>query len=112
MIFKKSIIDSVGDYRVVKETQRTEDYDLVMRLAAKGIIEGNLQENLYYVYEPEDAYRKHTLKSRWYEICVRLYGLKEMKSPLYDYVYLIKPVILCLCPRSWMRVLKRWQWNL
>lgn len=111
MIFKRSVLDSVNGYRVAEETRRTEDYDLVMRMAAKGIIGRNLQESLYYVYEPKDAYRKHTFRTRWYELCVRTYGLRGMKAPIHDYIYLIKPIILCLIPRCWMKTIKRWQWR-
>jgi glycosyltransferase EpsE len=112
MIFKRAIIASADGYRVAKETRRTEDYDLVMRLAAEGVIGKNLQECLYYVYEPADAYRKHTFQTRWYEICVRIYGLRKMKAPLRDYIYLMKPMILCAIPRCFMRTLKQWQWKI
>ena len=98
MMFKKEILDGVSGYRVAEETRRTEDYDLVMRLAAKGFIGRNLQEYLYYVYEPMDAYLRHTRKTRKYEIRTRWRGLRLMKSPFYDYVYLIKPVIMSLIP--------------
>ena len=101
----------VNGYRAAEETRRTEDYDLVMRLAAEGMIGKNLQECLYYVYEPADAYQKHTLRTRWYEIRVRIYGLRKMKAPARDYIYLVKPMILCMIPRRWMKTIKRWQWK-
>lgn len=112
MLFKKEVLESVHGYRVVKATWRTEDYDLVMRLAAKGIIGKNLQEYLYYVYEPIDAYLRHTLRTRMYEICVRYYGLKIMKSPFRDYIYLCKPLIMCFIPRKLLKIVKKTQWKL
>ncbi len=111
MLFKKDVLQSVQGYRVVKETRRTEDYDLVMRLAAKGIIGKNLQEYLYYVYESTDAYLRHTLRTRLYEIRVRYYGLKIMKSPIGDYVYLCKPLIMCFIPRKLLKIVKKTQWK-
>lgn len=111
MIFQKQVIESVGGYRVARETRRTEDYDLVMRLAGKGVIGKNLQEYLYYVYEPEDAYLRHTKKTRWYEIKVRFYGLRVMQSPFRDYVYLLKPVIMCCIPRKILKHVKQLQWR-
>ena len=111
MMFKKEIITMVQGYRVAEETQRTEDYDLVMRLAAKGYIGQNLQEYLYSVYEPHDAYLRHTIKTRRYEIKTRRYGLKIMKSPFYDYIYLLKPIIMSLIPHKLYRKLKELQWG-
>ena len=111
MIFRRDILDLVDGYRVVPETRRTEDYDLVMRLAAKGYIGKNLQEYLYYVYEPMDAYLRHTRKTRKYEIKTRLHGLKIMKSPFYDYIYLLKPIIMSLIPHRLYKKLKQMQWG-
>lgn len=111
MIFRKEILEKVNGYRVSEETQRTEDYDLVMRLAAEGFIGQNLQEYLYYVYEPMDAYLRHTRKTRKYEIKTRLHGLKLMKSPFYDYVYLLKPIIMSLIPHKLYKKIKQIQWG-
>lgn len=111
MIFRRELLETVGGYRVTPITRRTEDYDLVMRLAGIGIIGQNLQEYLYSVYEPINAYSRHTLQTRWYEICVRLYGLKQMKSPLYDYFYLIKPIIMFLIPNRLKKFVKQIQWK-
>ncbi len=111
MMFKKEILDKVNGYRVAEETRRTEDYDLVMRLAAEGFIGRNLQEYLYYVYEPMDAYLRHTRKTRKYEIRTRWRGLRLMKSPFYDYFYLIKPIIMSLIPHKLYKKLKQLQWG-
>ena len=111
MLFRKDVIVDVEGYRVAKETRRTEDYDLVMRLAAKGIVGKNLQEYLYYVYEPQEAYLRHTRKTRWYEIQVRYHGLKIMQSPLRDYIYLMKPLIMCCIPRKLLKRVKQLQWK-
>ena len=110
MLFKREVLELVGGYRVTEYTRRTEDYDLVMRLASKGIIGRNLQEYLYHVYEPMDAYNRHTVKTRWYEICTRVYGLRQMKSPPGDYIYLMKPIIMCLIPRFFRKYVKKLQW--
>lgn len=111
MLFRREVIKGAGGYRVAKETRRTEDYDLVMRLAGMGLIGQNLQQYLYQFYEPEDAYLRHTKKTRWYEIKVRLYGLRAMDAPLWDYLYLVKPVVMSLVPRRFIRVVKELQWG-
>jgi glycosyltransferase EpsE len=111
MIFRREILELVDGYRVAEETKRTEDYDLVMRLAAKGYMGRNLQEYLYYVYEPLDAYKRHTGKTRKYELRTRLHGLKAMKSPFYDYIYLAKPIIMSLIPHRLYKKVKKVQWG-
>lgn len=111
MIFKREVLESVNGYRVAEETRRVEDYDLVMRLAARGIIGMNLQKCLYGVYEPPQAYQRRTFKSRCAEIKVRFHGLRLMRSPFYDYLYLIKPVIVSLIPLRLLKAVKKFQWR-
>lgn len=111
MLFRREVLERAGGYRVTPQTRRTEDYDLVMRLAAQGVIGQNLQEYLYYVNESPQAYRRHTLKTRWYEVQVRLYGLRQMNAPLRDYIYVGKPVIMSMVPRGLLRQVKRVQWQ-
>ena len=111
MIFRRAVIESANGYRVSPETRRTEDYDLVMRLAAQGDIGENLQEILYSVYEPQEAYLRHNAKTRLYEVRVRARGLRVMDSPVSDYIYLVKPLIMACVPRGMMRSVKRLQWK-
>lgn len=112
MMFHRAVLEQVSGYSEEKEARRTEDYDLVMRLAAVGLIGENLQETLYSVYEPTDAYLRHTKKTRWYEVLVRWRGLHIMQAPLSDYIYLAKPVIMGLIPRCCLKQIKRFQWNI
>lgn len=111
MLFRREVLLGVDGYHVTKVTRRTEDYDLVMRLAARGIIGQNLQEYLYSVYEPPEAYLRHTPRTRWYEVRVRFSGLQQMGAPLADYVYLLKPIIMCMIPRRLLKTVKRLQWS-
>lgn len=112
MIFKRETLKAVNGYRVAEITRRTEDYDLVMRMAGKGLIGNNLQEYLYNVYEPTEEYKKHTLRTRRREIQERIYGLKQMQAPAGDYIYLFRPLIMCLIPRPFLRLAKKMQWTI
>ena len=111
MVFRRAVLESVNGYSTSPETRRTEDYDLVMRLAANGVIGENLQEVLYSVYEPQEAYLRHNAKTRLCEVRVRARGLRAMGSPASDYIYLVKPLIMACVPRGLMRSLKRLQWE-
>ena len=111
MVFRRAVLEGVGGYSETPETHRTEDYDLVMRLAAEGVIGENLPEILYSVYEPKEAYLRHNAKTRLCEVRVRARGLRAMGSPASDYIYLVKPLIMACVPRGLMRSLKRLQWE-
>ena len=111
MVFRRAVLEDVGGYSETPETRRTEDYDLVMRLAAEGVIVENLPEILYSVYEPKEAYLRHNAKTRLCEVRVRARGLRAMGSPALDYIYLVKPLIMACVPRGLMRSLKRLQWE-
>ena len=111
MVFRRAVLEGVGGYSETLETRRTEDYDLVMRLAAEGVIGENLPEILYSVYEPKEAYLRHNAKTRLCEVRVRARGLRAMGSPASDYIYLVKPLIMACVPRGLMRSLKRLQWE-
>ena len=111
MVFRRAVLEGVGGYSETPETRRTEDYDLVMRLAAEGVIGENLPEILYSVYEPKEAYLRHNAKTRLCEVRVRARGLRAMGSPASDYIYLVKPLIMACVPRGLMRSLKRLHWE-
>ena len=111
MVFRRAVLEGAGGYSETPETRRTEDYDLVMRLAAEGVIGENLPEILYSVYEPKEAYLRHNAKTRLCEVLVRARGLRAMGSPASDYIYLVKPLIMACVPRGLMRSLKRLQWE-
>ena len=112
MVFRRAVLEGVGGYSETPETRRTEDYDLVMRLAAEGVIGENLPEILYSVYEPKEAYLRHNAKTRLCAVLVRARGLRAMGSPASDYIYLVKPLIMACVPRGMMRSVKRLQWKL
>ena len=112
MVFRRAVLEGVGGYSETPETRRTEDYDLVVRLAAEGVIGENLPEILYSVYEPKEAYLRHNAKTRLCEVRVRARGLRAMGSPASDYIYLVKPLIMACVPRGMMRSVKRLQWKL
>ncbi len=110
MLFRRAVLENAGGYSESDDTRRAEDYDLVMRLAGQGLIGENLPEILYSVYEPEAAYRRRTVRSRLCEIAVRARGLRAMHAPVYDAVYLAKPLLMALVPCGLLKPLKRLQW--
>ena len=97
-------MEEVNGYRVEKCTRRTEDYDLFMRLYAKGYQGYNLQEYLYEYNEDMYGYKKRKFKYRVDEFFLRIQDFKELNLMPKGYIYIFKPLISGITPK---RVLKK-----
>lgn len=109
MMRKKTLVQ-IGGYRVAKETRRTEDYDLFMRLYAEGYSGYNLSENLYYIREDKKAIKRKKYRYRLDEAKVRVKGFCQLGLMPKGMVYIIKPLVVGLIPYPilvWLRKDKR-----
>ena len=95
-------IREVGYFRVSKETRRTEDYDLFMRLYANGFYGYNLQEPLVYIYRGEKSYRKCKYRYRIDEAKIRYQNFKQLGLLPGNFHYILKPLIVGLLPTSYL----------
>lgn len=108
MMMRKTALVSGGGYREAKETRRCEDYDLFMRLYAKGYKGYNIQEKLYYYRIARDEKGKHRpMKYRVDEMIVRLRGYKDMNMLVKGIPYAFKPVLIGIIPRKILNRVKR-----
>ena len=99
IIAKKESLEKVGGYRVAKETTRYEDYDLFMRMYAKGMKMYNVQDKMLtyrMINDPKKKYRP--MKVRLEEVVVRFKGYKEMGILIKGIPFIIKPIIVGLIP--------------
>ncbi len=95
--FRREALLKAGGYRVSKETRRTEDYDLFMRMQTfcKG---GNLSECLYYFCEDKAALKRRKYRFRIDEVKVRYKGFKCLGLFPKGFPYVIKPLVVGLIP--------------
>ncbi len=103
---RREALLQVNGYRVAKETRRTEDYDLFMRLYEKGYQGYNLQEELYCFREDKTARKRKKYRYRMDEARVRWKGFRRMGLMPGGLVYVIKPLIVGLIPYPvlvWLR---------
>jgi glycosyltransferase EpsE len=99
MMFRRKILDEVQGYRVAKETRRCEDYDIFMRIYAKGYLGANLKDELYRYYMTHNDKKKHRpMKYRIDEAKVRYVGFKNMGILKGGLPYIVKPIIAGLIP--------------
>ncbi len=104
VMFRKEVLESVSAYRVSKDTVRVEDYDLYMRLYAKGHKGYNLQEKVLYYYQDHNYYNKINWRNRLGECRTKYRNFRKLGIAKIDYIYVLKPLITIVVPRrilSW-----------
>ena len=106
MIRSKDLLE-VNGYRDSWETNRTEDYDLFMRLFSAGKKIYTIQECLLDYREDEICYSKRKYKYRINEFVVRLKGFKSLKLYPIGYIYAFKPLIVGLIPQKVLRTFRK-----
>lgn len=105
VMFRREVLLKAGGYRVAKETYRTEDYDLFMRLQTfcKG---ANLRERLYYFCEDKNAQKRRKYRYRIDEARIRYKGFKSLRLLPKGLPYVVKPLIVGLIPRKLLNSMK------
>lgn len=92
-------IIEVGCYTDRPEVIRSQDYDMALKLYAKGKKMYNIQESLYYTFRGEEAIRR---MRNWKRVkglmWIRWNGYKANHFPLWTYVYVLKPLFAVLIP--------------
>lgn len=93
MMFRRDVLLSVGGYRVCWYTKRGEDYDLILRLYAKGYKGKNVEEPLYDYRLDRDTYARRTFWSRLEECIIRFHGFYEngILFP-WGWIWALKPI--------------------
>lgn len=90
---------AVGGYSTDRRTLRAEDYDLWFRMYELGYKGYNLDVPLYKMRDDENAYHRRKLKYCFNEAFVRAKGFERLKLPIYDYVFVLRPLIVGLLPK-------------
>lgn len=92
-MFRASALDSVGKYRVCKDTVRGQDYDLFMRLYGAGYLGANITEPLLRYTEDRANFKRRTFKARCGEMKIRIHGFKAMKVMHWAFPFVFKPLV-------------------
>lgn len=92
-MFKRKALINVGGYRVSKETRRGQDYDLFMRLYAKGYKGYNISDVLYGYRVDKSTINRRKFEYRLDECIIRYKGFKELKLFPIGYLYILKPIL-------------------
>ena len=111
IVIRKKVLEELGGYTTEDYAERTEDYELFMRLYAAGYRGYNLQESLFQYREDRNTYRKRKYKYRVNEAKVRYRGYREL-GILPGHIHnVIKPLIVGMIPVQWMQKIRRKQFG-
>ena len=105
IMIRKDALDSVNNYREAWFTNRCEDYDLWMRLYAKGYKGYNINKILFQYYEGKDSFPKRKYKYRIGEAVMRAKGYAALGMYPKGVVYVFKPLIAGLIPPALVKKL-------
>ncbi len=107
LMFRREQILNAGYYRVAKETRRTEDYDLLMRMYSMGMQGANLQEYLYKFLEDQSTIKRRKYRFRIDEMLVRYKGFRTLGLLPKGLPFVVKPLVVGLIPSNILRILKK-----
>ncbi len=106
MAERKCIADA-GGYSEEADYERVEDYELWVRLYARGIRGGNIHEPLYQMRDDRNAAVRRKWKYRLNEARVRMKAVNELGLPKWNLIFALRPLLLGLLPRSLSSFLHR-----
>lgn len=101
VLFRREVLWENGGYRSGREYLQCEDYELFLRLHARGYRGYNLQTPLLEYWEDRQSYRRRGYSRRVREMKLRLGGFRrlQMLRPA-TLPYVVKPLLLGLLPGS------------
>ena len=97
---RKEAYDTVRGYTVADKLLRVEDYHLWYKMYLAGYRGKNIHEPLYKMRDNRDAYRRRKFKYRLNEAYVRYLVVKNFHMPKVEYVFILRPIIVGMLPRS------------
>lgn len=102
-MMRKDMIEKVGFYTVSPYTLRSQDYHMVMKVLGAGMKMYNMDECLYY-YTVDEGMMKRT--RNWKRVkglmWIRWDAYRRNHLPWWCYIYVLKPLVTNLIPKSIM----------
>ncbi len=88
----------VKGYEVGNKFLRVEDYYLWIKMYRTGYKGMNIHEPLYQMRDDRNAFERRTLRNRLNESYVKHLAVKELKLPVWNYIYILRPILVGLLP--------------
>ena len=97
-MIRKEALDKVGGYSESERYRRAQDYDLWVRMYAMGYRGWNIHEPLYQYRDDRNAASRRKWKFRVQEAGNRLNAIRTFQLPVWNLVFVLRPVLLGLLP--------------
>ncbi len=107
LMFRRESLVFVNGYDGSKRATRVEDYDLLLRMYAKGMRGYNVSETLYYCRRDKLQYQRRKYRYRFLEAAVKYRGFLALGLMPQGVVYVAKPLVVGLIPIPAMRLLQK-----
>ena len=106
LMFRREALFSVDGYDESSRVERSEDYDMLLRMYAEGMRGANIAEAVYYIREDEKTFHRRKYRYRLKETAVKLKGFSRLHLMPRGVVYAIKPLVVGLLPTRFLEWLK------
>ncbi len=102
---RREAYEAVNGYEVNPKKLRVEDWDLWIRMYAKGYKGYNLQDPLYKMRDDRNAFSRRKFKYRINEARLTVQAVKLLNLSPVNYIYALRPIMVGLLPKSVYKVL-------
>lgn len=106
-MIRTEVLRELNGYSESSTKKRVEDYDLWVRMYAKGYIGYNLQEALYDMRDDRNALHRRTYQNRINEARVKYNACKELKLKKRYYIWIISPILKWLTPSFFYKMMHK-----
>lgn len=107
IMMRRGVLEQLGGYCTEPFALRTEDYELFMRMYAKGYRGYNMPECLFSYREDRSSYGRRKYRYRINEFQVRKRGFRELGIAKGNGRYIVKPLLVGLIPDRLMVLYKK-----
>lgn len=99
LMIRKNVLKTIGFYD--EKYQYSQDYELVLRIASKYTVANIPKPLLYYRVNSKGSISYDQVKKQaYYALLCRLKALSEYGYPKWQAIYIIKPLVSFLIPKS------------
>lgn len=106
-VVRREAYEAVNGYAVSDNRLRVEDWDLWVRMYEKGYRGYNLAEPLYKMRDDQNAYSRRKFKYRINEARVSASAVKKLGLSKKNYIFVFRPIIVGLLPKSIYTILHK-----
>ena len=99
-LVRREAYEVVNGYTENQKLLRVEDYHLWVKMYKAGYKGKNIGKILYHMRDDRDAYSRRKFQYRLNEAYVRYLAIKELKLPIWGYVFAMRPILIGMLPKT------------